>query len=90
MATAKPAQPEVKKTSQIEENIFMARVCEQTERFPDMLEYLTNVLTEKGPEMSADERNLFSVACKNLLASNRTAWRTVVALEPNPKYAKFK
>ena len=68
----------------------MARVCEQTERFQDMLEYLTLVLIEKGPELSADERNLFSVACKNILASNRTAWRTVIALEPNPKYAKFK
>jgi hypothetical protein len=77
-------------TSGIEENIFMARVCEQTERFQDMLEYLTLVLIEKGPELSADERNLFSVACKNILASNRTAWRTVIALEPNPKYTKFK
>ena len=77
-------------TSAIEENIFMARVCEQTERFPDMLQYLTNVFIEKGPELSADERNLLSVACKNLLASNRSAWRTVLALEPNPKYAKFK
>ena len=68
----------------------MARVCEQTERFPDMLEYLTAVLVEKGPELSADERNLFSVACKNLLSSNRTAWRTVIALEPNQKYARYK
>lgn len=76
--------------SGIEENIFMARVCEQTERYPDMLEYLTLVLVEKGNELSADERNLFSVACKNLLASNRTSWKTVIALEPNPKYAKFK
>jgi hypothetical protein len=68
----------------------MARVCEQTERFPDMLEYMTQVLMEKGPELSADERNLFSVSCKNLLAANRTAWRTVLALEPNPKYSKYK
>ena len=68
----------------------MARVCEQTERFPDMLEYLTAVLVEKGSELSVDERNLFSVACKNLLATNRTAWRTVNALMPNPKYTKYK
>ena len=55
-----------------------------------MLEYLTLVLAEKGPDLSLDERNLFSVACKNLLASNRTVWRTVLALEPNPKYSKYK
>ena len=76
-------------TSAIEENIFMARVCEQTQRFSDMLEYLTFVLAEKGSELSVDERNLFSVACKNLLAANRTAWRTVVALLPNPKYQRY-
>jgi hypothetical protein len=55
-------------TSAIEENIFMARVCEQTECFHDMLDYLTNVLAEKGSELSVDERNLFSIACKNILA----------------------
>ena len=86
--TSQDTKPKVY-TSAIEENIFMARVCEQTQRFPDMVEHLTSVLTEKGPELSIDERNLFSVACKNLLASNRTAWRTVMALLPNPKYTKY-
>jgi len=30
-----------------------------------------------------------SVAFKNLISSKRTAWRTISAIEQNPKYAKF-
>lgn len=39
--------------------------------------------------MSSDERNLLSVAFKNLISSKRTAWRTISAIEQNPKYSKF-
>lgn len=39
--------------------------------------------------MSSDERNLLSVAFKNLISSKRTAWRTISAIEQNPKYTKF-
>ena len=39
--------------------------------------------------MSSDERNLLSVAFKNLISSKRTAWRTISAIEQNPKYQKF-
>ena len=70
-------------SSGIEENIFMARVCEQAERFPDMIEYLKPVIAEKGGEMSIDERNLLSVAFKNLISSKRIAWRTIQAVEQN-------
>jgi 14-3-3 protein epsilon len=55
----------------------MARVCEQAERYKDMIEFLRPVITEKGPEMSIDERNLVSVAFKNLISNKRTAWRTI-------------
>ena len=30
-----------------------------------------------------------SVAFKNMIASKRTAWRTVVAVQGNPKYIPF-
>ena len=30
-----------------------------------------------------------SVAFKNLISSKRTAWRTISAIEQNPKYSKF-
>merc|ERR1719245_1523142 len=72
-----------------EENIFLARVAEQAERFEDMVKYLAAVLDEKGAEVSADERNLLSVAFKNLISSKRAACRTIAAIEQNPKYSKF-
>ena len=72
-----------------EENIFLARVAEQAERFEDMVTYLTAVLEEKGGDVSADERNLLSVAFKNLISSKRAACRTIAAIEQNPKYSKY-
>ena len=73
----------------VEKNIFLARVAEQAERFEDMVNFLELVLNEKGAEVSSDERNLLSVAFKNLISSKRAACRTIAAIEQNPKYAKF-
>merc|ERR1719464_649147 len=70
-------------------NIFLARVAEQAERFEDMVEYLGAVLDNKGGDGTADERNLISVAFKNLISSKRAACRTIAAIEQNPKYSKF-
>merc|ERR1711865_971896 len=70
-------------------NIFLARVAEQAERFEDMVDYLGAVLDSKGGDVSADERNLISVAFKNLISSKRAACRTIAAIEQNPKYSKF-
>jgi 14-3-3 protein epsilon len=73
----------------VEKNIFLARVAEQAERFEDMVNFLELVLNEKGADVSSDERNLLSVAFKNLISSKRAACRTIAAIEQNPKYSKF-
>ena len=75
--------------SNVEEYIFLARVAEQAERFDDMVDQLENVLAEKGADVTSDERNLLSVAFKNLISSKRAACRTIAAIEQNPKYTKF-
>ena len=75
--------------SNVEENIFLARVAEQAERFEDMVDFLAKVLDTKGSEVSSDERNLLSVAFKNLISSKRAACRTIAAIEQNPKYSKY-
>ena len=67
----------------------MARVAEQSERFRDMVDFLKPVIREKGAGLSTDERNLLSVAFKNLVSQQRTAIRTISAIEQNQKYAKF-
>ena len=74
--------------SNIDEQIFMARVAEQSERFRDMVDFLKPVIKEKGASLSTDERNLLSVAFKNLVSQQRTAIRTISAIEQNQKYAK--
>merc|ERR1712083_490778 len=79
---------EIQMTS-TEENIFLARVAEQAERFEDMVDFLSKVLDQKGGDVTADERNLLSVAFKNLISSKRAACRTIAAIEQNPKYSKF-
>ncbi len=73
----------------VEEKIFLARVAEQAERFEDMVTFLEEVLTIRAGEVNPDERNLLSVAFKNLISSKRAACRTISAIEQNPKYSKF-
>lgn len=77
------------KMSSVEENVFLARVAEQAERFDDMVTFLEQVLEIKSSEVNSDERNLISVAFKNLISSKRAACRTIAAIEQNPKYSKY-
>lgn len=63
-----------------DEHIYMAKVCEQTERFDDMLLYIKKVL-EFNEELSVEDRNLLSVAYKNSVGTRRTAWRVLSSIE---------
>jgi len=82
-------KPPKEEMANVEEKIFLARVAEQAERFEDMVDFLEEVLVAKGGSVNPDERNLLSVAFKNLISSKRAACRTISAIEQNPKYSKF-
>ena len=69
--------------------MFLARVAEQAERYEDMVGFLEKVLEGRGHMVGSEERNLLSVAFKNLISSKRSACRTVTSIEQNPKYAKY-
>lgn len=58
------------------ENVFMAKVAEQAERYEDMVEYMKRV-AEVGSELTVEERNLLSQAFKNAVGARRQAWRAV-------------
>jgi 14-3-3 protein epsilon len=63
-----------------EENIFMARLADQAERYEDMVNFMRNV-ADIGSELSLEERNLLSVAYKNKVGARRSAWRALTTLE---------
>merc|ERR1711934_276718 len=64
-----------------DDNIFMAKICEQTERFEDMVDFMKKVATESNENLSIEERNLLSVAYKNAIGNHRTAWRALTSIE---------
>lgn len=63
-----------------DEYVYMAKVCEQTERFDDMLVYMKKVL-DFNEDLSVEDRNLLSVAYKNSVGTRRTAWRVISSIE---------
>lgn len=60
--------------------LFLAKLSEQSERFEDMMDYMKQVAQGDG-ELTVDERNMFSVAFKNVIGSRRASWRIVSSLE---------
>ncbi|XP_037602162.1 14-3-3 protein beta/alpha-1-like [Sebastes umbrosus] len=59
--------------------ISRAKLAEQAERYDDMAECMKEV-TEKGDELSNEERNLLSVAYKNVVGARRSAWRVLSSI----------
>lgn len=60
--------------------IIMAKVAEQCERFDEMLVCMKRVV-KIDANLSNEERNLLSVAYKNVIGSRRACWRAVSSLE---------
>lgn len=73
----------------MEKKIFMARVADQSERYQDMVQFLKEIIQESSEDVSTDVRNLLSVGFKNLISSQRSAWKTVQAIEQNKKYQEY-
>ena len=64
-------------------SLFMARVAEQGDRYEDMFSFLKDgfVNSKRDGHFTQDERNLMSIAFKNLVTPKRTTWRTILAVE---------
>lgn len=60
--------------------IQKAKLAEQAERYDDMASSMKEV-TEQGAELTCEERNLLSVAYKNVVGARRSAWRVITAIE---------
>ena len=63
-----------------EELVARAKLAEQAERYDDMAAAMKKV-TEGDAELSNEERNLLSVAYKNVVGARRSSWRVITAIE---------
>uniref|UniRef100_A0A3B4X9H8 14-3-3-like protein n=1 Tax=Seriola lalandi dorsalis TaxID=1841481 RepID=A0A3B4X9H8_SERLL len=67
---------------EVEDNVYMAKLAEQAERYEEMVEYMKKVAQGKQEEMlSLEERNLLSVAYKNVVGARRASLRIITSIE---------
>ncbi|GAB2280094.1 hypothetical protein Dimus_014731 [Dionaea muscipula] len=65
-----------------EENIYVAKLAEQAERYEEMAEFMEKVVKNRdAEELNLEERNLLSVAYKNVIGQRRAAWRIISSIE---------
>mmetsp|Transcript_28992 Transcript_28992/g.79545 ORF Transcript_28992/g.79545 Transcript_28992/m.79545 type:complete len:248 (+) Transcript_28992:91-834(+) len=60
--------------------VYKAKLAEQAERFDEMVTDMKEV-AKQPIELSVEERNLLSVAYKNVIGSRRASWRVVTSIE---------
>lgn len=72
------------------EYITKAKMAEQCERYDDMAKYMKCFTESVSAPLSGEERNLLSVAYKNVVGSKRSAWRIITSIEQksSPEEAK--
>ncbi|XP_047968812.1 14-3-3 protein 1 [Salvia hispanica] len=72
-----------------EQYLYMAKLAEQAERYEEMVQFMDSlVVSAAGTELSVEERNLLSVAYKNVIGSVRAAWRIVSSIEQKEESRK--
>ncbi|NP_001275262.1 14-3-3-like protein [Solanum tuberosum] len=64
-----------------EENVYMAKLAEQAERYEEMVEFMEKVAKVDVEELTVEERNLLSVAYKNVIGARRASWRIISSIE---------
>lgn len=60
--------------------ISRAKLAEQAERYDDMANAMKKV-TEINSELTTEERNLLSVAYKNIVGAKRSSWRVITSID---------
>jgi len=70
--------------SERDDNVYIAKLAEQAERYDEMVEAMKKVAALNS-ELSVEERNLLSVAYKNVIGARRAAWRIIASIEQKEK-----
>jgi len=63
-----------------EDNVYRAKLAEQAERYDEMVEAMKSVAS-MDVELTVEERNLLSVAYKNVIGARRASWRIISSIE---------
>lgn len=64
--------------------ISLAKCAEQAERYDDMAQTMKKAVllrTENKQALASEERNLLSVAYKNVVGARRSSWRVISSIE---------
>jgi len=72
-----------------EELVQKAKLAEQAERYDDMAGAMKKV-TQLGSELTNEERNLLSVAYKNVVGARRSSWRVISSIEQKTEASEKK
>eukprot|EP00798_Chlamydomonas_sp_ICE-L_P010341 gene10341-8277_t len=65
-----------------EAHLYSAKLSEQAERYQDMVSEMKSIAAlAVEQELSVEERNLLSVAYKNLVGARRASWRILQSVE---------
>ncbi|KAL2312189.1 DNA damage checkpoint protein rad25 [Schizosaccharomyces pombe] len=63
-----------------ENSVYLAKLAEQAERYEEMVENMKKVACSND-KLSVEERNLLSVAYKNIIGARRASWRIISSIE---------
>ncbi|KAL5017035.1 hypothetical protein ScPMuIL_006624 [Solemya velum] len=63
-----------------EDKVYQAKLAEQAERYDEMVDQMKSV-AKMDMELTVEERNLLSVAYKNVIGARRASWRIISSME---------
>jgi 14-3-3 protein epsilon len=61
--------------------VYFAKLAEQAERYDEMVEYMKEVANNSENDLSLEERNLLSVAYKNVVGARRASLRIIGSIK---------
>ena len=70
-----------KKMAGADDLVQKAKLAEQAERYDDMSSAMKEYVTGHSQTLTVDERNLLSVAYKNVVGARRSSWRVISSIE---------
>jgi len=69
--------------------VLLAKVAEKADRYDDMCALLSALVAAKNGDLDAEERNILSVAYKNVVGTKRASWRTLNSQDATPQSAEY-